>query len=75
MLFHFGDIVRNIIDHVEVQVIRCCVEDLGKSLREEVYVSASQNQLFTTYLTDFRQFVIEGSEGFNSSKIELFICT
>lgn len=33
VLFHFGNVVRNIIDHVQVQVIRGCVEDLGESLR------------------------------------------
>ena len=32
VLLHFGDIVRHIIDHMQVQVIRGCVEDFGKSL-------------------------------------------
>lgn len=59
MLLHFGNVVRNIIDHVQVQVIRGCVEDLGKSLEENTEDKSSQNfrthlQLFMTYLTDFR---------------------
>lgn len=45
VLFHFGNIVRNIIDHVQVQVIRSCIEDLGKSLRRETLVKSSQRQL------------------------------
>jgi hypothetical protein len=32
MLLHLGDIVRNIINHVQVQVVRGRVEDLGKGL-------------------------------------------
>lgn len=34
MLFYFGDVVRHIIDHMHIQVIRGGVEDFGKSLDE-----------------------------------------
>lgn len=36
MLLDFGDVVRDVIDHVQIQVIGGGIEDLGKSLREEL---------------------------------------
>lgn len=37
VLLHFGNIVRNIINHMQVQVVRGCVEDFRKSLGESFH--------------------------------------
>lgn len=34
VLLYFGDVVRDIVDHVHIQIIRGGAEDFGKGLRE-----------------------------------------
>lgn len=45
VLLHFGDVVRNIINHMQVQVVRGCVEDFGKSLEGQVPLQAASSTL------------------------------
>lgn len=34
MLLHFGNVVRDIVDHVHVKVVRRCCKHFGKGLKE-----------------------------------------
>lgn len=43
VLLHFGDIVRNIINHMQVQVVRGCVKDFSKSLGGKASITSSQH--------------------------------
>lgn len=43
VLLHFGDVVRHIINHMQVQVIRGCVEDFSKSLGGKLPLQAASS--------------------------------